>query len=186
MDYRRYGTGISHRFNPALYNFTYDKYLSRTKLNATKGMSYTIQPVSSNVASLQQRNGGSPFVIEPVDQDCKYHPVSVWGRCNVQKLQTLTFRLSAGIVVPISWASAQDDAEALGAANGLRTDIEQKAEQSDDLLDLVFMNDAAAQQSPLRSYGTNSLRKLKRVAREYDSDAVFQRLQYGGFLLSRA
>lgn len=74
----------------------------------------------------------------------------------------------------------------MGAANSLLSTIKANAKASGDLLDLVFMNDAAANQSPLKSYGSNALRKLQKIARAYDPQGCFQELQYGGFLLSKA
>jgi len=53
-------------------------------------------------------------------------------------------------------------------------------------LPFVYMNDASRDQNPLASYGSASLARLKGVARAYDPLQVFQRLQNGGFLLSRA
>jgi hypothetical protein len=50
----------------------------------------------------------------------------------------------------------------------------------------LYMNDAARDQNPLASYGSESLAKLKAVAKKYDPRHVFQTLQNGGFLLSRA
>jgi hypothetical protein len=47
------------------------------------------------------------------------------------------------------------------------------------------MNDASYTQSPLKSYGTNSLASLNAASRKYDPKGVFQKLQNSGFLLSK-
>jgi hypothetical protein len=47
------------------------------------------------------------------------------------------------------------------------------------------MNDASRDQNPLASYGKDNVQKLKTVAAKYDPSQVFQKLQNGGFLLSR-
>lgn len=49
-----------------------------------------------------------------------------------------------------------------------------------------FMNDAYDGQAVLAGYGTENLERLRTIALAYDTDGVFQRLQNGGWLLSRA
>lgn len=53
-------------------------------------------------------------------------------------------------------------------------------------LDFIFLNDASHDQNPLASYGTENLAKLREISRAYDPEQIFQKLQNGGFLLSRA
>jgi hypothetical protein len=91
-----------------------------------------------------------------------------------------------GFVITASWLDPENDSAATGAVDTVLSTIHTNAKASGDLLDLLFMNDAAASQSPLRSYGTNAFGKLQRIARDYDPEGVFQTLQHGGFLLSRA
>jgi hypothetical protein len=50
----------------------------------------------------------------------------------------------------------------------------------------MYMNDASRDQNPLASYGPESLEGLRQIALRYDPDQLFQTLQNGGFLLSRA
>jgi hypothetical protein len=47
----------------------------------------------------------------------------------------------------------------------------------------VFLNDAYSSQSPIRSYGMNTFRRLKEVRRHIDPEGVFQRNVPGGFKL---
>jgi len=54
------------------------------------------------------------------------------------------------------------------------------------LLDFEFMNDASYTQSPLKSYGEESFTSLKAASEKWDPQAVFQKLQNSGFLLSLA
>tara|TARA_R110002003_G_scaffold32_8_gene1968 strand:+ start:15093 stop:15350 length:258 start_codon:yes stop_codon:yes gene_type:complete len=51
------------------------------------------------------------------------------------------------------------------------------------VLEFEFMNDGNFAQSPLRSYGVESVAYMREVAKKYDPDGVFQRLQNDGFLL---
>ena len=53
-------------------------------------------------------------------------------------------------------------------------------------LDFIFLNDASRDQNPLSSYGEENLVKLREISRAYDPEQIFQKLQNGGFLLSRA
>lgn len=47
----------------------------------------------------------------------------------------------------------------------------------------IFPNDAYDRQDPLRSFGTNTFRKMRGIAKTYDPDRVFQRQVPGGFKL---
>lgn len=47
----------------------------------------------------------------------------------------------------------------------------------------LYMNDASRDQDPLGSYPPGNIDRLKSIARKYDSQGVFQRLQDDGFLL---
>ena len=49
-----------------------------------------------------------------------------------------------------------------------------------------FMNDAYDGQAVLAGYGAENLEELRRIALAYDPNGIFQRLQNGGWLLSRA
>jgi hypothetical protein len=67
----------------------------------------------------------------------------------------------------------------------LITGIEETARKRGKLLDFYFMNDASYWQNPLKSYGRESLQFLKMMSREWDPDSLLQRLQNGGFLVSK-
>jgi hypothetical protein len=47
------------------------------------------------------------------------------------------------------------------------------------------MNDASVAQSPLDSYGSVNVAKMRDVSSRYNPAGVFQRLQNSGFLLSK-
>ena len=49
--------------------------------------------------------------------------------------------------------------------------------------EFIFLNDAYFTQDPLRSYGMNTYRKLKRISRAADASSIFQRRVPGGFKL---
>ncbi|KAH7383999.1 hypothetical protein BKA66DRAFT_417423 [Pyrenochaeta sp. MPI-SDFR-AT-0127] len=60
------------------------------------------------------------------------------------------------------------------------------ARRSNLLLPNLFANDAGSSQNVMASYGAESLANLKSVSRKYDPAQVFQKLQVGGFLVSKA
>lgn len=45
----------------------------------------------------------------------------------------------------------------------------------------IFPNDAYSTQDPLRSYGMNTLRRMRGVADKYDPERIFQIKVPGGF-----
>lgn len=59
-------------------------------------------------------------------------------------------------------------------------------EKRGSYLPFKYMNDASRDENPLRSYPTANLERLKAIAAKYDPLGVFQRLQNGGFLLSKS
>ncbi|EQL34654.1 hypothetical protein, variant [Blastomyces dermatitidis ATCC 26199] len=88
------------------------------------------------------------------------------------------------VLFNFSWASRADDylviptsESILSRSNALATEL--------DLQDgFIYMNYAGPTQSPLASYGEESLRQLRSVQAKYDPDLVFEKLQPGGFKLS--
>lgn len=60
------------------------------------------------------------------------------------------------------------------------------AEKANLLLPNLFANDAGSGQNVMASYGAESLAKLKAVSKKYDAKQVFQKLQAGGWLVSKA
>ena len=84
------------------------------------------------------------------------------------------------------WTEDKDDAVARSQIAQLIKSIESTAKSRGKLLPFQFQNDAWKTQSPLRSYGSESLSYLQKTSKKYDPDQVFQKLQNGGFLISRA
>ena len=84
------------------------------------------------------------------------------------------------------WQDAQDDERIL--ATNKRVIDRAVAEGTTRKLGMeyIYMNYASQFQAVMRSYGEESLAKLKRVARMYDPNGVFQRLQPGYFKLDGA
>jgi hypothetical protein len=76
-----------------------------------------------------------------------------------------------------------DDAAAQKAVNTMAETVQSLAKERGLLLDLLCMSFATGSQKPLRSYGADNLKRIQDTAAKYDPEGVFQKLQYGGFLL---
>jgi hypothetical protein len=63
---------------------------------------------------------------------------------------------------------------------------EEVSKKNGTYLPFKYANYSSRDQNPLASYGEKNLQKLKEIALKYDPEAVFQRLQNGGWLVSRA
>ena len=92
----------------------------------------------------------------------------------------------SGLAIAITWIEDTEDDLARKQIRELISGIEVAAKTRGLDLDFKFMNDASYNQSPLRSYGNESLELLNTTRQKWDPEGVFQRLQNGGFLLSKA
>jgi hypothetical protein len=63
--------------------------------------------------------------------------------------------------------------------------VDEVAKKNGSYLPFRYANYAAPDQDPLASYGKNSSR-LREIAEKYGPEGVFQVLQNGGWLVSRA
>ncbi|KAL4745783.1 hypothetical protein BDW72DRAFT_46261 [Aspergillus terricola var. indicus] len=64
--------------------------------------------------------------------------------------------------------------------------VEEVAKKNGSYLPFRYANYAAPDQDPLASYGEKNLSRLREIAKNYDPEGVFQVLQNGGWLVSRA
>ncbi|KAI0849477.1 FAD-binding domain-containing protein [Daldinia vernicosa] len=88
---------------------------------------------------------------------------------------------------PIStWTNPADDKQVHGVVTQIGNYIKSQS-QAKKLYDpLIFANIAARDQNVLASYGSQNLDFLRSVSQKYDRSGTFQRLQNGGFLVSRS
>ncbi|KAM3515926.1 hypothetical protein MY11210_000466 [Beauveria gryllotalpidicola] len=85
-----------------------------------------------------------------------------------------------------NWKDAGNDKEARSVTIETVEYWKKLSKDHDLEIPFIFMNDASRDQNPLASYGPANLARLKAVACKYDGEKVFQKLQNGGFLLSKA
>ncbi|OTA90182.1 hypothetical protein M434DRAFT_14123 [Hypoxylon sp. CO27-5] len=127
--------------------------------NLTAGsMAFGWQPISSSaVLAGQASDGGNALGLQPVNQ--------TW------------------LVLDVGWWSPEDDEKAHNYTLSMINKVDNASKSSGHYLDYIFMNDAAADQPVIESYGAENVAKLKNTARKYDPNGVFQNLASGGFKL---
>ena len=88
------------------------------------------------------------------------------------------------LVVPsVMWLDAADDEIILAAYSNWLAKSTTRAKELGLDHRYLYMNYASQFQDPIRGYGDKNVARLKKIAKEYDPDEVFQRLQPGYFKL---
>lgn len=64
--------------------------------------------------------------------------------------------------------------------------VSDAARKAGKWLRYIFMNDATYSQNVVRSYGKENLEEMRSVSRKFDRNQVFQKLQFGGYLVTKA
>ncbi|OJD36447.1 fad linked oxidase-like protein [Diplodia corticola] len=153
---------VSTKPDLSLYEEAYEAWLDISQEMMSKFdcmMTFGIQPVTSSTVKITNRKS-NPLNLSPESQQ--------WFTSVIQ------------------WQDDSADAlahEAVHRSGGAMRDI---ARRKGLLLDFVFLNDATWDQSPLASYGSANLEKLRELSQRYDPLRVFQKLQGNGFLLDKA
>jgi hypothetical protein len=130
------------------------------KTNGTAKMTFGIQPVNKDTITYSRKAGGNALNVPAINQ--------------------------AWLVATINWNDAAYDKVAHAAVAAAGDAYTKAAEERHGHVTFEYMNDASSNQNPLASYGRKNLRKLKSIARKYDTGRVMQRLQNNGFLLDKA
>ncbi|KAI2845191.1 CAZyme family AA7 [Aspergillus niger] len=117
------------------------------------------QPMSSLAMKQSQKNGGTPLGLEAVGQQ--------W------------------FLSMADWKHAKDEDRVREAVRKIVDVAETTAKQAGAYLPYRYSNYASRDQDPLSSYGAENVARLKSIAAKYDPDEVFQKLQNGGWLLSK-
>jgi hypothetical protein len=84
------------------------------------------------------------------------------------------------------WKNPEDEELVRNSVRKILDTAEKVSKKNGTYLPFVYANYASRDQDPLASYGTENLGKLKDIAKKYDPEAVFQTLQNGGWLVSKA
>jgi hypothetical protein len=137
---------------------TASRSLDTIKSVTAGSQAFGLQPISQSLVEAGRRRGaGNALGLEAVNQ--------TW------------FVLDSG------WWSPDDDDVVHNATRTMIEQIETASRATGDYVEYIFMNDAGSDQEVIRHYGEESVKRLEKVRRDYDPDAVFQRLVSGGFKL---
>ncbi|KAL8908960.1 MAG: hypothetical protein Q9207_000536 [Kuettlingeria erythrocarpa] len=129
----------------------------------TPGLFYGLvyQPLPPTITSRSAESGGNPLGLDPS------------AGPQVLALQT------------IQWSDAADDDLVNDAARKVWKQADQLAVKMGAKRDWVYLNYAAPDQDPLRSYGKENVKKLRAASTKYDPTGLFQANVPGGFKLWR-
>ncbi|KAK9320290.1 hypothetical protein V1517DRAFT_329747 [Lipomyces orientalis] len=119
----------------------------------------TIQPMSSSTIKSSDARGGNPLGLKAQGHQ--------W------------------FLILADWTIAEDEARVREAVRKIVGATEDTAKKNGMYIPFKYSNYFAPDQDPLASYGTENIQKLQEIALQYDPDGVFQKLQNGGWLLSR-
>ncbi|KAI1359705.1 hypothetical protein F5Y08DRAFT_319014 [Xylaria arbuscula] len=111
-------------------------------------------------------------------------PPQIYARHAEENALGLTDRNNKSLVLvhlSVSWPGPSDDTLVDEAAHGLMDAIELEARRLGVLDPYIHMNYADRDQSPIASYGADSLRQLREVRDRVDPRGLFKKMVPGGF-----
>jgi len=83
------------------------------------------------------------------------------------------------------WPDPSHEDRIRAAAKKLIDTAEKISKEHGTYLPYRYANYSSRDQDPIASYGKENVEKLREIAKKYDSEEVFQKLQNGGWLLSK-
>ncbi|KAL4737915.1 hypothetical protein BDV11DRAFT_190645 [Aspergillus similis] len=126
-------------------------------------LTMVIQPMSSLAIKVAESKGGNPLGLPSVGHQ--------WFLVMADYADTL---------------SAEEEARVRASAKRVVDVVEETAKKEGAWLPYKYSNYCSRDQDPLASYGEENLQKLREIAGKYDPEGVFQVLQSGGWLVSKA
>ncbi|KAL3490398.1 hypothetical protein BJX62DRAFT_252037 [Aspergillus germanicus] len=158
---KKYVSTLTTTPSADLYNDAYNAWREALDMIPKDAvLHYTIQPVGSACVREGEKAGGNILGLAAVAQ--------CWW------------------VFTIEWpreSTPEDDAAARKAVAYLVQKVRNTAKSRDQLLPYLCATFASSDQDVLSSYGAQNVELMKAVSRKYDPEGVFQRQQFGGFLL---
>ncbi len=95
--------------------------------------------------------------------------------------------LTIAVLITASWDNSADDATVNNFATTFLSNLDAAAKKQGLYIPFTFLNDGHTGQQVFQQYGNGkSLPKLQQIAKKYDPNSVFQKLETGGFKLSAA
>ncbi|MCJ1270948.1 hypothetical protein MMC22_010847 [Lobaria immixta] len=162
-----------------------DSFSTLTFKNDVRILQKVVNIFDSKVALAKEKAVGAfniGSLIQPIPTVFSKHSVERGG--NVLGLDRAKDNLIL-FLCDLSWKDEKDDWLFKQISRSTITEIRNYAKSIGGDDEYIYLDYAAKWQNPLRSYGSENLRKLRRVAKKYDPTAVFQR-QVGGFKLAAA
>ncbi|KAJ5266933.1 hypothetical protein N7478_009741 [Penicillium angulare] len=155
---RRFVGSVTTGFSQDLYEEIHKLWTETCKsLPADHVLHYTIQPFGKGGLQAGKDRGGNIMGHEDAPQ--------CWW------------------VFTCEWPNEGNDDAAKKAVDTMIETVQSLAKERELLLNFQCMSFASCSQKVLGSYGAENVKKMQEVAAKYDPEGVFQRLQYGGFLL---
>ncbi|KAH8144816.1 uncharacterized protein LAJ45_11153 [Morchella importuna] len=154
--FRDLSVGVSEE----MYQYAVDLFASTyTALDNVPGFlgSFTYQPISTAMVDVANATGGRAMGVPRVPH--------VWFCLNAM------------------WAEEADDELVLGTGKAFMEKLAEKSRELGVAEGFFYLNDAAADQSVMESYGEEVVERLRGVSAVYDEGKVFQKLVKGGFKL---
>jgi FAD/FMN-containing dehydrogenase len=84
------------------------------------------------------------------------------------------------------WSNPEDEETMREASRKILDRAEAVAKKNGTFMNFRYMNYASRDQDPLATYGPENLARLRSIAQRVDPEGVFQKLQHGGWLVTRA
>ncbi|KAJ4288095.1 hypothetical protein N0V90_012112 [Kalmusia sp. IMI 367209] len=162
-NFSRDTVGVTTYLDADLYTEIYNQYLTAasTYNSATTTLLMPIQTFGSGSAKVAAANGGN-VMGQSAKAQTWWNPIAQWSN------------------------TPADDSKVHTALINLAHSIQSSA-QAKGLYDkYIFANIASKDQQVLNSYGQANLDFMKTVSKKYDPLQTFQKLQNGGFLVTKA
>lgn len=93
--------------------------------------------------------------------------------------------ISLGWTTLVDWTDASEDDIVRSIPIETASYVQTVSQERGLNVSHIFMNDAARDQNPIATYGSENVQRLKKIAAKYDPGQVFQVLQNDGFLLRK-
>lgn len=148
-----------------VHAFAVDQYFEKAlAVTDIEGFFANIVTQGINVPQMEQmgKNGGNALGLDPDDG-----PIYILQVC-------------------VRWNNVEDDDAVYKVASDILEATKEEAVKRGVDNDYIYMNYASTYQNVVDSYGAENKARLKQIARKYDPQQVFQKLQPGYFKLDRA
>lgn len=97
-------------------------------------------------------------------------------------MDSASFDCDPALNLYLRWSDSADDYRITQYAQEFLATVDNSSQAEGMFYPFLYLGDAAAGENPFATYWRGqSLNKMKAIRQRYDPDAVFQRLQPGGF-----